>query len=413
MAIFLSRDKGGQKRSACPPDYRQPAAAVVAPGRTGCWPHPAFTLVELLSLLAKGKGGQKRSACPPDYWQPAVAVVAPGRTGCRPHPAFTLVELLVVIAIIGMLVGLLLPAVQQAREAARIMQCNNHLRQLGLAALNHESSLRTLPSAGWMLWYVGDADRGLGKGQPGGWNYSLLPFLEQNALFQLPSDGDPETITSQQDAGAVLLCQTPLSIWHCPSRRSVKVYPVKDSSYTSTHPNMSTALREGLKTDYAGNMGTSTTFVIYSPKDYAEAKTYNWSKDVSYDGTIIRHSSLTLGEIRDGTSNTYLLGEKYVQPEEYETGVGNGDNEFVYMGAQEDHLRSTYCPSETNTKGAYSPFQDRSQYSRSEIFGSCHSGALGMTLCDGSVQRVSYAIDPVVHWYFGDRADGRVARLPD
>ncbi|MDO5112924.1 MAG: DUF1559 domain-containing protein [Planctomycetia bacterium] len=67
----------------------------------------------------------------------------------RGKKGFTLVELLVVIAIIGMLVGLLLPAVQQAREAARQMQCNNHLRQLALAALNVESSARTMPSAGW------------------------------------------------------------------------------------------------------------------------------------------------------------------------------------------------------------------------------------------------------------------------
>lgn len=251
---------------------------------------------------------------------------------------FTLVELLVVMAIIGMLVGLLLPAVQQARETARIMQCNNHLRQLGLAALNHESTMKTLPSAGWLLWYVGDADRGLGKGKPGGWNYSLLPFLEQNALFQLPSDGDPDTISSQQDAGMVMLCQSPLPLWHCPSRRSVKLYSVKDSSYTSNHANMNTVIREGLKTDYAGNIGTSTTFVIYSPKDYSEAKTYDWSKDSTWNGTVIRHGSVTLGKIRNGPSNTSLIGEKYLQPEEYETGLEDGDNEFVYMDAQEDHL---------------------------------------------------------------------------
>ncbi len=101
---------------------------------------------------------------------------------------FTLVELLVVIAIIGILVGLLLPAVQSAREAARRMQCSNNLKQFGLAILNYESSYKAVPVAIWSSNPL--------KGEPGaydddgyGWQTSILPFMEQTALYNQLASG--------------------------------------------------------------------------------------------------------------------------------------------------------------------------------------------------------------------------------
>ncbi len=101
---------------------------------------------------------------------------------------FTLVELLVVITIIGIMIALLLPAVQMAREAARQVQCANHVKQLALGALLHESANQCLPTGGWGLYWAGDPDRGFGRRQPGGWIYNVLPYIEQGALHDLAQE---------------------------------------------------------------------------------------------------------------------------------------------------------------------------------------------------------------------------------
>ena len=104
-------------------------------------------------------------------------------TRCRRFTGFSLLELLVVIAIIGLLIQMLLPAVQSAREAARNLNCKNNLRQLAMAALNHESTHGHFPSGGWGRLWTGDPDRGIGAKQPGSWCYQLLPYVEQQDLY--------------------------------------------------------------------------------------------------------------------------------------------------------------------------------------------------------------------------------------
>ena len=140
----------------------------------------------------------------------------------RRFKGFTLVELLVVISIIGILIALLLPAVQAAREAARMTQCRNHLKQIGLAVLDHEQINGHFPTGGWgWSWGGGDPDRGFGLRQYGGWIYNILPYLEQQALHDLGTgltDAQKSTMSGQRNV-------TPLETLICPTRRSVKVHP--------------------------------------------------------------------------------------------------------------------------------------------------------------------------------------------
>ncbi len=331
--------------------------------------------------------------------------------------AFTLVELLVVIAIIGMLVGLLLPAVQQAREAARTMQCSNNLKNIGLACLNHESGMRCFPSSGWTYTWTGDADRS-GKEQPGTWNYAILPYLEQNALYQCCSDGQPDTVTAEQKKGAVTLFDMPLSVYNCPSRRAAKCYPAQVSytvvnsdakveKNTTSHP----------RSDYAGNYGCldATPYANSSKPgsvtDLSPMRSWSqsqWEERGTENGVIYRRSAVKIGEIRDGTSNTYLAGEKYVQPQFYEAPGDAGDDSNMYDGTDDGSIRTGYYASGSSS---YVPLQDRDGMNWRFAFGSPHAGTLGMVMCDGSVQRISYSIEPENHSYLCNRKDGKPVTL--
>ncbi|MBQ9454331.1 MAG: DUF1559 domain-containing protein [Thermoguttaceae bacterium] len=328
--------------------------------------------------------------------------------------AFTLVELLVVIAIIGMLVGLLLPAVQQAREAARQMQCGNNLKQLGLACINYESSSRAYPSNGWNWYWVGDPDR-TGVAQPGGWCYSILPMLEQNALHQLGADGQPDAITETQKNGAKTRGETPLSVFNCPSKRISMGYPMgKHQAVNCATVAMNSSTDVVIKGDYAANSGAKGFVGVHTPNSTAGfPNAARPDKETDWDGVMYSRSFCTVGQVKDGTTNTYLVGEKFLDPNYYTLGTNGGDNQSFYIGQDCDNNRWSY---NTNGYGAYSqyqPMQDRQGLDYCYNFGSAHAGTFGMTMCDGSVHRISYSIDKETHRYLGSRADGQVAQLPD
>jgi len=335
--------------------------------------------------------------------------------------AFTLVELLVVITIIGILIALLLPAVQGARESARRTQCSNNLKQMGLAGLNFESSCGHLPPDGWGILWLGDPDHGRDWKQPGGWIYNLLPHLEQQGLHDLQSG---LTGAARATAAAQML-GTPLAVINCPSRRPLAAYPITASSTpaasassypsgTAFHPvgggTIGAVASNVARTDYAANGGDDfvdlsvSGFPAFGPSDYAsgssQAGYQNWlTLGRQLTGVIYPASQVPLAMVTDGTSNTYFFGEKYLAPDNYFNGLDGGDNEDAYMGDNGDIARwggPTFAP----------PAQDTPGLLEWENFGSAHASGFGVVMCDGSVRVVSFSVDAETHRRLCNRADG-------
>jgi prepilin-type N-terminal cleavage/methylation domain-containing protein/prepilin-type processing-associated H-X9-DG protein len=329
---------------------------------------------------------------------------------------FTLVELLVVIAIIGILVALLLPAIQAARESARRQQCSNHLKQLSLAALNHHESAGHFPTGGWGWKWVGDADRGTGQDQPGGWIFNLMPFTEEGVSYATASDGNPDVATPTQRAAIREIVVKPLPLIMCPSRRAgsgSNVFPKPIDGLFIAYNSAANPASGNVagRSDYAINTGSQSNCELSGgPGNYAIVPVWLWEtvgttgkisskfnkKFEDQNGISFQRSEVAIQHITDGTSKTYLIGEKYMNPVNYDTGNDDGDNETWCTGHNNDNFRCT----------AGVPFQDRIGWINSCGFGSVHSAGVYMAWCDGHVELVSYDIDANVHKAAGSRNGG-------
>ncbi len=292
---------------------------------------------------------------------------------CR--QAFTLVELLVVIAIIGILVALLLPAVQAAREAARRMQCSNNMRQLGLAAHNYESAYTRLP-AGWV-------SMGL-SGEPGwGWSAALLPFMEgSNVTNQI--DWRIPIEDSMHDTIRV----TVIPSFICPSDPFGNVFEIGEDHGGHTH--ITTAFSESVdEGDKLFSISKSNYIAMFGTFELEDAP-------YAGDGMYFGNSKIKFRDVTDGLSNTLMVGERSSQ-------LGGSIWHGNIPEAAESYARIV----------GVADHPPNSPSGHFEDFRSYHTGGANFMRADGSVQWIPDTLDENVYRALATRNGGEVVSQID
>ena len=282
----------------------------------------------------------------------------------RSAQAFTLIELLVVIAIIAILIALLLPAVQQAREAARRTQCKNNLLQIGLAIHNYEMAHEVLPSGTINL--KGPIVNNDVTGYHMNWLAQIMPYLDEPVLYQ-HIDFDLSVYADEQEKAREYVVRS-LS---CPSS------PVS-FTVTSPHPQI---IGQVFNSSYAGCYNDIEVPI-----------------DIDNNGVFFLNSSIRYNEIRDGSSNTIFVGEKFDAP-----------SQFGWMSG----TRATLRNASSINKGAIKPFSGAApnplagdNAGTNGGFGSYHTGGAQFLFGDGSVRFLTQNIGTKVLNALGNRHDG-------
>jgi hypothetical protein len=311
------------------------------------------------------------------------------------------VELLVVIAIIGILVSLLLPAVQAAREAARRMQCSNNCKQLGIALHNYHDTFKTLP----MSWWIEYPAAFPGKPMNGGvWGIAVLPYLEQQPLY----DRFNHNVLSCNQTGApgvanVALLQTPLSVYVCPSAPGGTNRLYNGAVPAGALPGLPALTWRAAPSDYIASSGVRGVFanLAYRPPTYP-------SVPGNRDGTLQFGRAGRLADIIDGTSNTFIVGERTGGNQIYEKRIVHNLLTTVSGGALvatngggwgdllngEHWLQGSLCAGLTPPPGG-GPCAINVTNSRGNGFHSFHPGGCHFVMGDASVQFITETSAPL------------------
>jgi hypothetical protein len=299
------------------------------------------------------------------------------------------VELLVVIAIIGVLVALLLPAIQAAREAARMVQCRNNIKQIAASVHHFESARRYFPGHGGekppnrVVFGAERTSRTLGMPATGNWLLQSLKYMEQGAVAEPLIAAAAGHAPTREELARVVA--TPVPMLYCPSRRAAVAYPLRDEVAEALGPL-------GARTDYAMNGGSAA-----SAEQLAEmglvAGIDEATIALGQDGVWALGMRTALKAIVDGSSHTYLVGEKAMDTLEYETGKDVGDRGPVAGLTEHRGAANSYVRFAARAPAVDVPDNCRACHN----FGSAHPVSMNMALADGSVQSLSYTMDLELH----------------
>lgn len=220
-------------------------------------------------------------------------------------------------------------------------------------------------------------------------------------------------------AAATATARVPIPNLHCPSRRAPALYPnTWNGGEQAFNADFSTHYA---RSDYAANCGDANSnegpVNGAGPTTLAGAATFNWGDLTIYTGVSFRRSKIRISDIRDGTSNTYMVGEKFVNPQHYTTGGDGGDNEFMTSGWNNDIYRHCFPRMPESEIEGGPPLKDKIinpanlNQGNTRRFGAAHPGGCQFVMSDGSVKTVVYRIDPQVHARLGNRQDGKPVDL--
>lgn len=308
---------------------------------------------------------------------------------------FTLVELLVVIAIIGILVGLLLPAVQAAREAARRMQCSNNLKQIGLSLHNYNSTFSALPAGSNGLPNAAGTNF---NGHGWTWHASILPYIEQSTLYEAiqGADGMGHERGDQNNGKPLVVRQTTLPIFWCPSQPDVRTGPQKNGYQPS---------------NYNGNMGTrigngNDNCIGTGVANLNDMLTNPWGC-MNGNGIFHVRSRTKFGDVTDGLSNTIFVSEVPDTGGSAMGGFNAGcDRRVIFSNGADANP-----PEEMSEYMIAAESNDPINGGAEEAAGSWHTGGAQFVFGDGSVHFLSENMDMVTYQALSTRAGGEVASL--